>query len=293
MTFARASRASMSAESFRARSALHAGADSGSSTERPRDELELRRAGDPRGAPLGRTRPPGGRRLQTPRRRRRSPPCSRRESAASWRPAGQPSVRRTSVSTCSGGSSTPASCRRAEASERVMASSPVRSSTELPCARSRPTGRTSSLREASASCRPAPHAREIVVTTCRDSRDRITWTSSSTSTAGRSLRHRPRTRRLSATVVRIGPLGAQRLAHIPADRLDGVEREHDRRQQRPRVVVLGIELDPCERAPVAGFPLGEDGRLSVAGRRDNEGHRQLAGIHQPPDETLTRHEPRA
>ena len=199
MTLPCASRASMSAESCRPSSASHTGAESrskthvavtNSSSEGGREESSSSRT-----YPVTRRSSPANSWARVG-----NPSCSRMDRAARWRPAGQPSVRRWRVSASSEESSSSARLSCAAASDRVMASSPARSSAKLPWARSLASGRTASLREASASCRPCPDACAIAVTTSRASWASSTCRSSSTSTAGRSLRARLLVRRPSAAV---------------------------------------------------------------------------------------------
>ena len=62
------------------------------------------------------------------------------------------------------------------------------------------------------------------------------------------------------------------------DRLDPVQRDGDVGQQHHRVVVALVDRDPSHPVPLARAPLGQQGRLAVAGRGDDtdDRHRRAA-----------------
>ena len=219
MTLPCASRASISAESCRPSSASHTGPESRSKTDVPvtnsSSEGARVESSSSRTYPVTRRSSPANSWARVGK-----PSCSRIDRAARWRPAGQPSVRRWRVRASSGESSSPARLSCAAASDRVMASSPARSSAKLPWARSLATGRTASLREASASCRPCPDA-------CADRRHHVARLLSVEHMQVVEYEHRGQLvagqAPGQAAQRRRRPVAAARgkcLEHLPADRLD-------------------------------------------------------------------------
>ena len=89
----------------------------------------------------------------------------------------------------------------------------------------------------------------------------------------------------------IGCPRRQRLEDVPADRLNGLQRKRNGGHERLRVVVRLVEGDPGEWPWIAGLPFAQQGRLAVAGRRQQQGHGHVAGIDQPPHEARPRDQP--
>jgi hypothetical protein len=76
----------------------------------------------------------------------------------------------------------------------------------------------------------------------------------------------------------------QRPEHARIDGLDPVERGGDVGEQDDRVVVPVVGRDPAGPGLVVLGPLGEDRRLSVAGRRDDRDDRRAAVGDEPAEQ---------
>ena len=196
------------------------------------------------------------------------PACS--DSAARYRPAGQPSVRSVSSESWVGSSSTPT----ASSSNPASCSSSRRSDTPIscthPCDRQRASGSAGSSRLVIAICEPAGTYRTSSARTSRQDRLSTRCRSSSTSTIGcSSRRHRgpdaPDARRPGERC-----WAGQHFQHLGRDRPDTEQRRRDVPQEHPGVVVVPpVERHPRERTRIALGPPREKGRLAVPGRRDD------------------------
>ena len=201
-------------------------------------------------------------------RRLRAPAC--RDSAARYRPAGQPSVRSVSSESCS----RRARCRRRPAAARPPAR-PVggprrRSPAPTPAPASgraaAPAPRGSRLRSAN----PPERSWTSSARTSRQAPLVTRWRSSSTSTIGCSSRAIA-ARHAGTLVVQATAAGpdstlrtSAETASTPKDRGRDVPQEH------PWVVVVPpVERHPRERPRLALGPPREERRLAVPGRRDD------------------------
>ena len=106
------------------------------------------------------------------------------DSAARYRPAGQPSVRSVSSATSAASSSTPAAAAAAPASPLVQTELGRADLVHRPCARQRASGSAGSSRLATAICDPAGHVLEQRGEHVEAGRLSTRWRSSSTSTSG-------------------------------------------------------------------------------------------------------------
>ena len=108
------------------------------------------------------------------------------DSAARYRPAGQPSVRSVSSDSSPGSSSTPAACSSNPASRSSSRRSATPTSCTPPCTRQRASGSSGASRLAIAICEPAGRYSTSAASTSRLDRLATACRSSSTSTSGRS-----------------------------------------------------------------------------------------------------------
>ena len=113
-----------------------------------------------------------------------APACN--DSAARYRPAGQPSVRAVSSDSSLASSSTPAASSSNRPPARPAGGPPRRSRAPIPCARQRPSGSAGSSRLAIAICEPAGTYSNSAASTSRHDGFATACRSSSTSTSGRS-----------------------------------------------------------------------------------------------------------
>ena len=74
---------------------------------------------------------------------------------------------------------------------------------------------------------------------------------------------------------------------MPIDRLDGIERDRDRREENGRVVVGGVQRQPCGRPSVPFDEFGEHRRFAVPGRSGDEEHVPIV-LPQPVDQSPPR-----
>ena len=85
--------------------------------------------------------------------------------------------------------------------------------------------------------------------------------------------------------------GSEGIEYPLADRLHRIERLRDIGEQDLRIVVGFVDRHPGEGLAVALGPLGQHGRLPVAGRRDHRGDRTAATPLEPLDQRRTTHRP--
>ena len=85
--------------------------------------------------------------------------------------------------------------------------------------------------------------------------------------------------------------GSEGIEYPLADRLHRIERLRDIGEQDLRIVVGFVDRHPGEGLAVALGPLGQDGRLPVAGRRDHRGDRTTVTPLEPLDKRRTTHRP--
>ena len=210
------------------------------------------------------------------------------DSAARYRPAGQPSVCSVSSESASASSSTPA----ASSSSLASCSSSRRSATPIsctkPCARQRASGSAGSSLLAIAICEPAGTYSNSAASTSRQDGLARAWRSSSTSTSGRSSAPSALPTR-GTRLVQVDPPGPDNASNTSGgDRFDAVDRGRDVAQEHDRVVVSPVERDPRERTRISLGPLRQQRRLAVPGGRDHGRERQGRRA-QPADHVHLRH----
>ena len=199
------------------------------------------------------------------------------DSAARYRPAGQPSVRSVSSE----------SSRRVELDSGRLQQQPglplvqpeVRHADLVHPARapaSAPSGSAGSSRLAIAICEPAGTYSNSAASTSRQEGLATACRSSSTSTSGRSSAASALPRRGDALRPGRPARAGQRVEHLGRDRLDAVDRGRDVAQEHDRVVVPAVERDPGERTRIGLGPAREERRLAVPGRRDHGRERRRA-----------------
>ena len=86
-----------------------------------------------------------------------------------------------------------------------------------------------------------------------------------------------------------GAPGVDRVQQAGVDRLEPVEGGGEVPEQHGRVVVAPVDGQPPEGPRVALGPLGQQGRLAIAGRGDDGRHRDAAGGLQQVEEADPRH----
>jgi hypothetical protein len=90
----------------------------------------------------------------------------------------------------------------------------------------------------------------------------------------------------------VGRRRCQHVEGLKVDRCDPVQRHRQVGQQHRRVVVAWVDCDPTDPVTLALGPLGQQGRLAVAGRRHNTDHRPGRCSQQPFDQRRAGHDPR-
>ena len=209
------------------------------------------------------------------------------DSAARYRPAGQPSVRSVRSESSLASSSTPA----ASSSNAASCSSSRRSATPISCTcpfvRQRASGSAGSSRLATAIRDPAGTYRTSSASTSRQDGLATRCRSSSASTSGplECGQSAPETR--DAARPSGSARAGQRVEHLGRNRLDPVNRRRDVAQEHHGVAVSRVERDPRERTRISLGPTREQGRLAVPGGR-HHGHEGRARSTQPRDHVLLR-----
>ena len=209
------------------------------------------------------------------------------DSAARYRPAGQPSVRSVSSETSLASSSTPA----ASSSSPASCSSSRRSATPISC-----TGPAPASGQAAVPAPPCSRPRSA----SRPGRSRKLREHVQTGRIGDSVQvvehqHHGRSSAASAPPTRgtrvdqVDPPGPDNASNTSGGtRLDPVNRGRDVPQEHDGVVVSPVERDPRERTRIGLGPPREQRRLAVAGGRDH-GRERRARRAQPRDHVRLRH----
>ena len=89
----------------------------------------------------------------------------------------------------------------------------------------------------------------------------------------------------------VGGRRGQDLEGLRFERRDPVQRHRQVGQQHRRVVVVGVDRQPADPATLALGPLGQQGRLAVAGRRHHTDHRPARCRQQSFDQRGAGHHP--
>ena len=210
------------------------------------------------------------------------------DSAARYRPAGQPSVRSVSSESSLASSSTPA----ASSSSPASCSSSRRSATPISSHQSlRPPAGERQRRLFPARDRDLRAGRNVLeqrrehVQTGRIG-DGVQIVEHQHQRALERSQRAPDTR----DALRPGgsPRARQRVEHLGRERFDAVNRGRDVAQEHHGVVVSAVERDPRERTRIGLGPPRQQRRLAVPGGRDH-GHERHARRAQPCDHVRLRH----
>ena len=210
------------------------------------------------------------------------------DSAARYRPAGQPSVRSVSSASSPGSSSTPAACSSNPASRSSSRRSATPTSCTPPCARQRASGSSGASRLAIAICEPAGTYSTSAASTSRQDRLATACRSSSTSTSGRSSAASALPTRGTRFDQRGSPRARQRIEDLGCERVDAMDRGGDVPQEHHGVVVSRVERRPRRTDADRTRPSRKQRCLAVPGGRD-DGREARGRRAEPCDHVRLRH----